>query len=337
MDPMPRRRTFLKLLAGTLASALPRIGVGATANPASRIALVIGNDTYPEVPLVNASNDAKGIAEVLAKAGFSVETKTDAGADSMRETVRDFARAAASPEVKLAAFFYAGHGAQIEWHNYLLPVDAKVSNVRDLEARSFDLGALVNALPRSGDKTFLIILDACRDNPFGGAFHPDRKGLSAFDAPLSTLIAFSTAPGGVASDGAGRHGLYTENLIRELSVVGARLEDAFKRVRANVSIASRGAQIPWESSSLVSDVYLFPPRAPASDQEIEAQVEAEIAHWKRIQASKNPADWAEMLRAFPDGRLAEIAQSRLNMLLAQARSEERRVGKECRSRWSPYH
>src|SRR5205085_9767982 len=115
---------------------------------------------------------------------------------------------------------------------------------RDLEKGSFDLGALVDALPRSGDKTFLIILDACRDNPFGTAFRPDRKGLSAFDAPLNTLIAFSTAPGGVASDGLGGHGLYTENLIRELSVTGARLEDAFKRVRADVSVGARGAQIP---------------------------------------------------------------------------------------------
>jgi len=310
------RRTFLKGLAGLLAGAMPAARSAPTGD--ARIALVVGNDAYPEVPLANASNDAKGMAEVFAKAGFTVQTRTDAGAESMRAMVRDFARDAARPEVRLAAFFYAGHGVQVEWHNYLLPVDAQVSSVHDLEVRSFDLGALVNALPRSNDKTFLIILDACRDNPFGRAFHVDRKGLSAFDAPLSTLIAFSTAPGGVASDGAGGHGLYTENLIRELSAKGARIEDAFKRVRANVSMASRGAQIPWESSSLVSDVYLFPPQAPASAEEIEKQIEAEIAQYSRIRTSKNAADWAEMLRAFPDGRLAEVAQARLNILLAEA-------------------
>jgi len=245
------RRTFLKGLAGLLAGAMPAARSAPTGD--TRIALVVGNDAYPEVPLANASNDAKGMAEVFAKAGFTVQAKTDAGAESMRAMVRDFARDAARPEVKLAAFFYAGHGVQVEWHNYLLPVDAQVSSVRDLEARSFDLGALVNALPRSADKTFLIILDACRDNPFGRAFHVDRKGLSAFDAPLSTLIAFSTAPGGVASDGAGGHGLYTENLIRELSAKGARIaqqrrdvakHDAGFRIIRNG--ADRGFQIVFK-------------------------------------------------------------------------------------------
>jgi len=101
-------------------------------------------------------------------------------------------------------------------------------------------------------------------------------------------------------------------------VRGARIEDVFKRVRANVSIASRGRQVPWESTSLVNDVYLFPPQAAPSEEELERQFEEEVAYWTRIKGSKNPVDWAGLLRSFPNGKLCEIAQARLNLLLAQA-------------------
>jgi len=314
----PGRRSFVQALLALCASASTWLRAAAPAPDGSQVALVIGNNAYPKAPLVNAANDAKAMAEVLAEAGFKVDARLDAPAESMAKAVREFGQAIQRPEVKLAIFYYAGHGAQVEWHNYLLPIDARISSAAELKKGTFDLGTVVEALPKSRDKVFVIILDACRDNPFGSAFRPDRQGLSPFDAPVSTLIAFSTSPGGVASDGAGNNGLYTENLARELRVKGLRIEDVFKRVRANVSVASRGAQIPWESSSLVSDVYLFPPQAPLDEEELERQFEEEVAHWTRIKGSKNPADWAALLRSFPNGKLCEIAQAKLNLLLAQA-------------------
>ena len=315
---MVDRRSFLQASAA-LCTALwnHARGAGLASDP-GRIALVIGNNAYPQVPLANAANDARAMAEVLGDAGFKVDSRVDASAAAMSQSVRDFGKALARPEVKLAVFYYAGHGAQVEWRNFLLPVDAKVTNAAELRTQTFDLGAVLDVLPKSRDKVFVIILDACRDNPFGPSFHPERQGLSQFDAPLSTIIAFSTSPGSVASDGAGANGLYTENLARELKVKGLRIEDVFKRVRANVSVASLGRQIPWESTSLVSDVYMFAPPAPLTQEEQEREFEQEVELWTRVKGSKNPADWAALLRSFPNGRLSEIAQARLNLLLAQA-------------------
>jgi uncharacterized caspase-like protein len=313
-----RRRSFLRALIAFCAGVATRGWGQARSRDPSRIALVIGNNSYRKVALANAANDARAMQGVLADAGFEIDARIDAGADSMVSAVRDFGAAIARPEVKLAIFYYAGHGVQVDWRNYLVPIDANVTSRADLRRHTFDLGALLDVLPKSSDKAFVVILDACRDNPFGEALFTESKGLSQFDAPLSTLIAFSTSPGSVASDGTGHNGLYTENLARELRVGGVRIEDVFKRVRANVSLASRGLQIPWESTSLVSEVYVFPPPMPLTEEELERQFEEEVAQWRRVKGSRDPADWAALLRAFPNGKLSEIAQARLNALLSEA-------------------
>lgn len=312
--PAPRRQ-FLRALAALAAAA------ASGARPAtggSRVALVIGNNRYALQPLANAANDARAVAQLLASAGFEVQSRIDATGAELAGSVREFGERLQAPGVGLGAFYYAGHGVQVDWRNYLLPVDAKIASRGDLQREAFDLGGVLAALPRTGGKSFLIILDACRDNPFGTSFVPDHKGLAPFDAPVGTLIAFSTSPGSVASDGSGANGLYTENLVRELAIHGAPLEDAFKRVRVNVSLASRGAQVPWESTSLTGDVFVFPPDGALTEEEAEKRFEAEVAYWNRVKGSRDPADWAAMLRAFPNGKLSEIAQARLNALLAVA-------------------
>lgn len=310
------RRSFLRSLLALCAAATG--GAGATSADRSRVALVIGNNGYPQHPLGNAVNDARAVAEVLSGAGFSVVARTDTTRESMGQAVRDFGAALADPAVRVGAFYYAGHGVQVDWRNYLLPVDMRLRAVSDLPKQGLDLGDILGVLPRASGKTFIIILDACRDNPFGESLTLERKGLTPFDAPAGTLIAFSTSPGNVASDGAGANGLYTENLVRELRVHGLRLEDVFKRVRVNVSLASRGMQIPWESTSLLGDVYVFPPDSPLTEDQLERRFEEEVAEWNRVKGSKNPADWAGLLRSFPNGKLSEIAQARLNSLLAQS-------------------
>jgi hypothetical protein len=284
----------------------------------SRIALVIGNDAYAQSPLGNAVNDAKAIGGLLERAGFTVMLKTDVDRDALRETAATFGAAARRGEVKQAFFYYAGHGAQLDWRNYLLPVDARVTSAADLPTQCLELGGLLADLSKARGKVFVLILDACRDNPFGGAYQPAQKGLSQFDAPVGTLLAFSTSPGGVAADGRGANGLYTENLVRELAVRGVRLEDALKRVD------SRGAQIPWESTSLESDVFLFPAATgKLTEAELEADFQREIATWSRIKRSKKPEDWVAYLRDYPSGKFNEIAQNRLTYLLLQ--EEEQRA------------
>jgi uncharacterized caspase-like protein len=322
------RRDFLK--AG-VAAALAGSGVipARAAVDSSRIALVVGNDAYSRSPLGNAVNDAKAVGALLERAGFVVMLKTDVNRDALREAATTFAAVARASEANEVVFYYAGHGAQMDWRNFLVPIDARIDTAADLPAQCLELNGLLNDLSKAKGKVFVLILDACRDNPFGTGFQPAQKGLSQFDAPVGSLLAFSTSPGSVAVDSmsgvgglSGLNGLYTGNLVRELSVKGVRLEDALKRVRLAVRVASRGAQVPWESTSLESDVFLFPAAtSKLSEAELEAEFEREIVTWNRIKGSKQAEDWIGYLRDYPSGKFNEVAQNRLNYLL---RAEEER-------------
>jgi hypothetical protein len=315
----PTRREFLQLGAATALVPGIVMPVAAAADP-SRLALVVGNDAYPGAPLSNAVNDAKAMAALLGEAGFGVDLRTNVDRTAFGDATRQFAEAAQKSDVKLVFFYYAGHGAQLDWRNYLLPVDARVNTSADLPAQCVDLASLLTGLARAKDKTFVIVLDACRDNPFGASFRPTQKGLSQFDAPSGSLLAFSTAPGRVAADTSGasaQSGLYAEHLVRELSVRATRLEDALKRVRLAVRIASKGAQVPWESTSLESDVFLFPAARKLTEAELEAEIQRELDAWNRVKGSKETNEWAVFLRAWPSGRFAEIAQTRLAYFAAR--------------------
>lgn len=314
---MTSRRTIVKSLAAfPTAMALQQAGWSATPDP-SRQALVIGNSSYANAPLQNPANDAKAVGALFTQAGFTVNARLNTTRESMLSAIDSLGAAAKRPETKLVVFYYAGHGAQLDWRNYLLPVDAVVEKQDHLKQRCIDLNLLLAQFSAAKDKTFIIILDACRNNPFGTSYQPDNKGLSQFDAPVGSLLAYATTPGTVASDGMGDNGLYTEHLVRELSKRGTRIEDALKRVRLNVRLASRGEQIPWETTSLESDVFIFDDgQKKRSEAEQEQMSEAELAEWGRIKNSRVADDWVAYLRIFPNGQFAEIAQVRLNRILA---------------------
>lgn len=319
---MTTRRHFLQTLAAAPAVLSMQSAVAQSADP-SRMALVIGNSTYRDVPLVNPRNDANAMKDLLARAGFAVDAHLDMTRAKMIAAIEGFGAAVRRPEIKQVIFYYAGHGVQLDWRNYLLPVDANVATSDEVRRNCIDLGMLLGELGKAKDKTFIVILDACRDNPFGAAYRPERKGLAQFDAPVGSLIAYATAPGKGASDESpsGKNGLYTENLLRELAVRGTRLEDALKRVRLNVRLASQGAQIPWESTSLESDVFLFEEtKKELSETELEKEVEAELTVWNRIKSSQKLEDWAGYARSFPNGRFAEIAQVKVAALQAESKA-----------------
>ncbi|MDP1683547.1 MAG: caspase family protein, partial [Burkholderiales bacterium] len=227
---MTTRRRFLQTLAAIPPALLvgPSLSATATADP-SRLALVFGNSAYRDAPLTNPGNDARAMSSLLDQAGFTVDSHLDATRTSMIAAIEKFGAAIQRPETKQVLFYYAGHGVQLDWRNYLLPVDAVVEKADQLKQRCVDLGMLLGQLGKAKDKTFIIILDACRNNPFGRVYRPQQKGLSQFDAPVGSPLAYATSPGNVASDGSGKNGLYTENLIRELSQRNTRIEDALKR------------------------------------------------------------------------------------------------------------
>ena len=312
------RRSLLKVAAcAPVLNWFPGWSLAST--PGDRVALVIGNTAYKSMPLSNPSNDAQDMGTLLTKAGFDVTLQRDVGRESMAQAIAQFSQSLRHSGVKQGIFYYSGHGVQIDWKNFLIPVDLDFSagNIADFTRQGIVMDSLLQPLSQAGGKSCVIILDACRDNPFGPGERLERKGLSQVDAPVGTLLAYSTAPGSTASDGSGRNGLYTSHLLRELAIDGVHIEDAMKRVRLNVRLASRGEQIPWESTSLEEDIVIFASSPPADIQSaMREELEKELSAWGRIKGSREPTVWADYLRDFPSGHFSEIAQERLDFLLA---------------------
>jgi uncharacterized caspase-like protein len=312
-----RRREFLRagLGAGSLFLPLPYAWVWAQQSDgalkllrAPKQALVIGNGKYKNVPeLTNPSNDARAVGEALKATGFEVTMKIDAGREEMLKAIRAYVQLMEQKK-HVGLFYFAGHGLQFAWRNYLLPVDAVIKKIDDVAGQSVDIARLMEGLTKASNPMNVIILDACRDNPFGRNLRVDQKGLSQMDAPNSTLLAYATSPGNTASDGDGANGLYTENLLREIKVPEAKIEDVFKRVRLGVRRKSNGAQIPWESTSLEEDFWFIPPKElkKLSDEEKDRLFKEEQALWERTQAALQ----RELAEAASERQQKEAAEQR---------------------------
>jgi Caspase domain/DUF3108-like len=286
---------------------------------APKVALVIGNGKYKDAPVLkNAPNDANAIGGALKASGFEVTLKLDTGREEMLEAIRTYVHLMEQKK-HVGLFYFAGHGVQLEWRNYLLPIDAVIDKIEDIAKQSVDIARLMEGLTKAANPMNVIILDACRENPFGTARPVAQKGLSQMDAPTQTILAYATSPGNVASDGDGANGLYTENLLREIKVPEAKIEDVFKRVRLGVRRKSNGAQIPWESTSLEEDFWFLPPRdlKAASDSEKTKLFEEELAAWEKVKASTAPGPLEEYLRRWPSGPFSELAQLQLDQVLAK--------------------
>jgi len=290
----PARRETLKRLAGlTLAQTMPLAAWGdaAALNALPRVALVVGNSAYRGVPeLRNPANDARAIAARLKEMRFEVISRLDVDKAGMESAVREYGAALAKSKA-VGLFFFAGHGFQMSWRNYLVPVDAALEKREDIARHTLDLNVVLEGVRAAANPMNIVILDACRDNPFGSDGR-SGKGLSQVDAPVGTLLAYATSPGNTASDGEGENGLYTANLLREMRAPDSKVEDIFKRVRLNVRRASNGQQIPWESTSLEDDFYFIPPASLAKPTQSEAdrRYADEREAWQRAEAKAAAAD-----------------------------------------------
>jgi formylglycine-generating enzyme required for sulfatase activity len=223
-----------------------------------RSALVIGNGTYETAPLKNPPSDAQAVARVLRELGFEVMEKENLDQKAMKKEIQALGQKLLKGGIGL--FYYAGHGMQVNGKNYLIPVGAQIEHEKQVEYEAVDVGAVLAEMDNARNRLNIVILDACRDNPFARSFRSSAQGLASMNAPSGTLVAYATAPGSVASDGAGENGIYTGELIKAMTVQGLKVEDVFKQVRSAVRETTQGRQVPWESSSLEGDFYF---KAPA--------------------------------------------------------------------------
>lgn len=233
-----------------------------------RVALVIGNSSYRSSPLKNPINDARTMAATLRRLGFEVEERTDLGYIPFNEAVENFGKKLRTGGVGL--FYYAGHGMQVNGANYLIPIDAKIESENEVRYKAVDAGLIMAKMEQAKSDVNIVVLDACRDNPFSRSFRSGGHGLASIDAPTGTIISYATAPGKTASDGEDRmNGLFTAELVKAMETPGLKVEDVFKQVRKAVREKSANAQIPWESSSLEGNFHFVAPNS-LSDLQLSA-------------------------------------------------------------------
>jgi uncharacterized caspase-like protein len=262
-----REASMARRALGILALALSLIAVVSATLPAAasgkRVAFVVGNSAYQHTtPLANPANDARDMAGALKALRFDIIDGFDLDKRALDLRIRDFARALAGADV--AIFFYAGHGLQVGGQNYLVPVDARLDNERDLdfEATKVDFILRQMELEREG-KTNIVFLDACRDNPLsrnlarsmGTRSAALGRGLAQVQTGVGTFIAYSTQPGNVALDGEGRNSPFTAALVKHIGGASRALNSIMIDVRKDVLAATNGRQVPWDHSALTGDFF----------------------------------------------------------------------------------
>ena len=233
---MLTNRTFASLLLWSLVATAqaPDRGAG-TKSPETaprRIALVIGNSAYKDSPLINPVNDANDMAATLTAFGFEVLKGLNVDQRQMKELIRQFGEKMQKGGMGL--FFFSGHGIQVKGVNYLVPIGSVINKETEVEYESIEAGFVLAQMEAAGNQVNVIILDACRNNPFARSFRSGTRGLAAIDAPKGSIIAYATAPGSTASDGSGRNGLYTGALLKHMQVPGRILEEVFSATRNEV-------------------------------------------------------------------------------------------------------
>lgn len=328
----------MRLIAAILV-LIAVLAPSAQAQGERRVALVLGNGAYEQVPgLANPRADAEAMAAALGRLGFDVELGVDLDLAGMRRVVQDFARQLQGADIAL--FFYAGHGMQVNGQNYLLPVDAVLESEADLDFAALPARLVLSQMER-WPAVKIVMLDACRDNPFATALKRSlgvsrsnavSRGLAPIETAGGTLLAYATDPGDVAADGEGDHSPFTAALLKHVETPGVEINTMLARVRADVYAATGQRQRPWTETSLIGEVYLAPkapepppftqammapqaPAAPAPPPGLDPRA-IELALWEAAQAGGTAADYQEYLRQYPEGIFARLARNRLAALLA---------------------
>ncbi len=306
-----RRRSTLVFLLAALTLLLPLSAF------AQRIALVIGNAAYADRPLRNPVNDAQLMQATLRELGFQVQVATDVDRRGLLAALRDFEARARGAEVAL--FYFAGHGAQVGGANYLIPVNAPIRSETDVPDEALDAASVLRRIEEGRARVGLVILDACRDNPYPGAARSSARGLARMSVPTGTIVAYATAPGSTADDGgSGPNGLYTGALARYLATPGLDIREVFDRTAQDVERLSNGRQRPREEIGLrgrfvLAGISADSARLAQAPTGVQAD-DPERDVWELAKRRDNAAGYQAYLQAYPAGRFAAAARVALSGL-----------------------
>lgn len=302
---------------------------------ADRYALVIGNGSYTNVdPLPNPPNDAKLVSDSLKKVGFEVTLLVNADRRTMDRAAKKLARQLDDAgKNAVGIFYFAGHGVSYEGENWLLPIGSEITQGADIEYETLSANKVLKLLESARNATDILILDACRNNPFRGfslsGTRAVSRGISRMDAPVGSFIAYSTAPGAVAYDGDGDYSPFAEAFAAEVNTPGNSISDMMievrKRVKEKTSKLGPSPQTPWDSSSLTGRFSFVPgasttpapvagPVIPRKDPEPRPGESADAKLWASIESSTDAAEFEYYLKKYPNGQYAELARIRANRL-----------------------
>jgi len=313
-----------------------------TAAAADRYALVIGNGSYTNVdPLPNPPNDAKLISEALKKVGFEVTLLVNADRRTMDRAAKKLAQQLdAAGKNAVGIFYFAGHGVSYEGENWLLPIGSEITQGADIEYETLSANKVLKLLESARNATDILILDACRNNPFRSfslsGTRAVSRGISRMDAPVGSFIAYSTAPGAVAYDGDGDYSPFAEAFAAEVNTPGNSISDMMievrKRVKEKTSKLGPAPQTPWDSSSLTGRFTFVPgtgasptpvagPVVPRKEPERRPGESADAKLWASIENSTDAAEFEYYLKKYPNGQYAELARIRANRLAVKKKPE----------------
>jgi len=282
-----------------------------------RLALVIGNAAYSEAKLKNAVNDAKDIAVKLKAMGFEVTQLLDANYREMEDGVRRFTKAL-SGERSVALFYYAGHGLQVDGQNYLLPIDAHIENEADVRYKTVSAGWVLDGMNQAqgDDGINLVVLDACRNNPFTRSFHRSAsRGFARMEPAKGTLILYATEPGKVAQDGEGKNGVFTEKLLQAMDQPGLSVEEVFKNAALAVNTSTGKAQTPWQEGVILGHFYFLPSSSSTVSPPVSfVPPDVELEFWRSTEKCGTRECYQDYLQRYPTGRFAGLANGQIKKL-----------------------
>lgn len=342
------RKSTIRVLVG-LVIALAVLLASEPSFAEKRIALVIGNGAYPNLGVLkNPPNDAKLMARTLRSLGFDVIERIDADQKGMKKAIKAFGnKLEAGGKDAVGLFYYAGHGVQVGGANYMIPVNVDIQDEADVDIEAVSATAVQGNMAFAGNRLNIIVMDACRNNPFKRSFRSASRGLAKMDASKGTLIAYATSPGDVAADGKGDNSPYTAALAKAMLTPGLTVERMFKEVRNQVVTATNSNQVPWEASSLTGADFYFngggttlqAPTAAAPATQAAPAIDKEAMFWQSVQNSENVDLYEAYLSQYPTGTFAILAKVKIAELkkniqtasLTSAKPEQRfRNCSDCR-------